>query len=54
MREKDSELFNPLVATGEKYLRDDCDGKQQDDEKAQLGLKKLNLIPSERVWGNPP
>jgi hypothetical protein len=43
MKKKDSELFKPLVATAEKYLRDYCDGKQQDDEKAKMFLKVLSL-----------
>ena len=43
MKKKDSELFKPLVATAEKYLRDYCDGKQQDDEKAKMFLRVLSL-----------
>jgi hypothetical protein len=43
MKKKDSELFKPLVATAEKYLRDYCDGKQVDDEKARMFLKVLSL-----------
>jgi hypothetical protein len=43
MRKKDSELFKPLVATAEKYLRDYCDGKQVDDEKAKMFLRVLSL-----------
>ena len=43
MKKKDSELFKPLVATAEKYLRDYCDGKQQDDEKAKIFLRVLSL-----------
>ena len=43
MKKKDSELFKPLVATAEKYLRDYCDGKQQDDNKAKMFLKILSL-----------
>ncbi len=43
MKKKDSELFKPLVATAEKYLREYCDGKQQDDEKAKMFLKVLSL-----------
>jgi len=43
MKRKDSELFKPLVATAEKYLRDYCDGKQQDDEKAKMFLRVLSL-----------
>jgi hypothetical protein len=43
MKKKDSELFKPLVATSEKYLRDYCDGKQVDDEKAKMFLRVLSL-----------
>lgn len=43
MKKKGSELFKPLVATAEKYLRDYCDGKQVDDEKAKIFLKVLSL-----------
>ena len=43
MKKKDSELFKPLVTTAEKYLRDYCDGKQQDDEKAKISLRLLSL-----------
>ena len=43
MKKKDSELFKPLVATAEKYLRDYCDGKQVDDEKAKMFLSVLSL-----------
>lgn len=43
MKKKDSELFKPLVATAEKYLRDYCDGKQVDDEKARMFLRVLSL-----------
>jgi hypothetical protein len=43
MKKKDSELFKPLVATAERYLRDYCDGKQVDDEKAKMFLKVLSL-----------
>jgi hypothetical protein len=43
MKKKDSELFRPLVATADKYLRDYCDGKQVDDEKAKMFLKVLSL-----------
>ena len=42
-KRKDSELFKPLVATAEKYLRDYCDGKQVDDEKAKMFLRVLSL-----------
>ncbi len=43
MKKKDSELFKPLVATAEKYLRDYCDGKQEDDEKAKIFLRMLSV-----------
>ena len=43
MKKKDSELFKPLVATAEKYLRDYCDGKQVDDDKAKIFLRVLSL-----------
>jgi hypothetical protein len=43
MKKKDSELFKPLVVTAEKYLRDYCDGKQQDDEKAKISLRLLSF-----------
>lgn len=38
---KDSELFRPLVETAEKYLRDYCNGKQENDEKARIALRML-------------
>ena len=43
MKKKNSELFKPLVATANKYLRDYCDGKQVDDEKAKMFLRVLSL-----------
>lgn len=43
MNRKDSELFRPLVDTSEKYLRDYCDGKQEDDERAKIALRVLSL-----------
>ena len=43
MKKKDSELFKPLVATSEKYLRDYCDGKQENDEKAKIALRVLSV-----------
>lgn len=43
MKRKDSELFRPLVDTSEKYLRDYCDGKQENDEKAKIALRVLSL-----------
>jgi hypothetical protein len=46
MKKKDSELFKPLVATADKYLRDYCDGKQVDDEKAKIFLRVLSLYRS--------
>ncbi len=42
-KKKDSELFRPLVVSAEKYLRDFCDGKQQDEEKAKISLQLLSL-----------
>jgi hypothetical protein len=43
MKKKDSELFKPLVVTSEKYLRDYCNGKQEDDERAKIALRVLSL-----------
>jgi hypothetical protein len=43
MKRKDSELFKPLVDTSEKYLRDYCDGKQEDDDRAKIALRVLSL-----------
>jgi bifunctional ADP-heptose synthase (sugar kinase/adenylyltransferase) len=43
MKKKDSELFKPLVDTAEKYLRDYCDGKQENDEKAKIALRVLSV-----------
>jgi hypothetical protein len=43
MKKKDSELFKPLVDTAEKYLRDYCDGRQQNDAKAKIALRVLSL-----------
>ena len=40
---KDSELFKPLVQTAEKYLREYCNGKQDDDEKAKVALRVLSV-----------
>lgn len=40
---RDSELFKPLLVKAEKYLRDYCDGKQGDDEKAKVALKALSV-----------
>jgi hypothetical protein len=40
---KDSELFKPLVTKAERYLRDYCDGKQGDDEKAKVALRVLSV-----------
>jgi len=40
---KDSELFKPLVRTAEKYLRDYCNGKQDNDEKAKFVLRVLSV-----------
>jgi hypothetical protein len=43
MKKKDSELFKPLVDTAEKYLRDYCDGKRENDEKAKIALRVLSV-----------
>ena len=43
MKKKDSELFKPLVDTSERYLRDYCDGKQEDDDRAKIALRILSL-----------
>ena len=43
MREKDTVLFKPLVRVAEKYLRDYCNGKQADDEKAKIALRVLSV-----------
>jgi hypothetical protein len=43
MKKKDSDLFRPLMVTAEKYLRDYCDGKQGDDEKAKIALRALSV-----------
>jgi len=43
MKKKDSELFKPLVDTAEKYLRDYCDGRQRNDEKAKIALRVLSV-----------
>jgi hypothetical protein len=43
MMKKDSVLFKPLVRVAEKYLRDYCDGKQADDEKAKIALRVLSV-----------
>ncbi len=40
---RDSELFKPLVLTAERYLKDYCDGKQENDEKAKVALRVLSL-----------
>ncbi|NWF91431.1 MAG: hypothetical protein HXY46_00820 [Syntrophaceae bacterium] len=40
---KDSVLFRPLVRVAEKYLRDYCDGKQADDERAKIALRVLSV-----------
>ena len=42
-RKRGSELFQALVITSEKYLRDYTDGRQQDDEKAKLALRVLSV-----------
>jgi hypothetical protein len=43
MKKKDSELFKPLVDTAEKYLRDYCDGRQENDAKAKIALRVLSV-----------
>ena len=43
MMKRDSVLFKPLVRVAEKYLRDYCDGKQSDDEKAKVALRVLSV-----------
>jgi len=43
MMKKDSELFKPLVITAEKYLKDYCDGEQEDDAKAKVALQVLSV-----------
>jgi hypothetical protein len=43
MMKKDSELFKPLVAKAERYLRDYCNGEQNDDEKAKIALRVLSV-----------
>ncbi len=43
MTKKDSVLFKPLVRVAEKYLRDYCNGKQADDEKAKIALRVLSV-----------
>jgi hypothetical protein len=45
MKWKDSELFRPLVDTTEKYLRNYCDGKQEDDERTRLPCECFPSIP---------
>ncbi len=42
-KKKDSVLFKPLVRVAEKYLRDYCNGKQADDEKAKVALRVLSV-----------
>jgi hypothetical protein len=43
MTKKDSVLFKPLVRVAEKYLRDYCNGKHADDEKAKIALRVLSV-----------
>jgi hypothetical protein len=43
MKKKDSVLFKPLVRVAETYLRDYCNGKQADDEKAKIALRVLSV-----------
>jgi hypothetical protein len=40
---RDSVLFKPLVRVAEKYLRDYCDGRQANDEKARVALRVLSV-----------
>ena len=40
---KDSDLFKPLVHKAERYLKDYCDGKQDNDERASFALKVLSV-----------
>jgi hypothetical protein len=43
MMAKDSELFKPLVRKADKYLRDYCNGKQDNDERARFALRVLSV-----------
>ena len=43
MNKRDSQLFKSLVEVAERYLRDYCDGKQNDDEKAKVALRVLSV-----------
>ena len=43
MNKRDSQLFKSLVKVAERYLRDYCDGKQNDDEKAKVALRVLSV-----------
>lgn len=40
---RDSQIFKPLVRTAERYLRDYCDGKQGNDQKAKFALRVLSV-----------
>ena len=40
---KDSDLFKPLAHKAERYLRDYCDGKQDNDVRARFALKVLSV-----------
>ncbi len=42
-KKKDSVIFRPLVRVAEKYLRDYCNGKQADDQKAKIALRVLSV-----------
>jgi hypothetical protein len=43
MMARDSQIFKPLVRTAERYLRDYCDGKQDNDQKAKFALRVLSV-----------
>jgi hypothetical protein len=43
MMARDSDLFRPLVRKAERYLRDYCDGKQDNDERARFALRVLSV-----------
>ncbi|MFB3883973.1 MAG: hypothetical protein ACE144_02025 [Thermodesulfobacteriota bacterium] len=40
---KDSVVIKPLVRVAEKYLRDYCNGRLGDDEKAKIALRVLSV-----------
>jgi hypothetical protein len=43
MKKKDSILFKPLAHVAETYLREFCNGKQMDDDKARIALRVLSV-----------